>query len=457
MEQQRPFDEEKIRQAVRMILEAIGEDPDREGLIETPARVARMYREICNGLHTDPRQFIKVFKEEKYDELVLVKDIPLYSLCVHGKSIVYTPDGFAFARDILPGDRLLTLEPESKRLVETEALAVSRTKHRERYRVSFDDGSSLVVTGEHPLHTLERGFVPAQELRIGEPILGVEPRRLCRPTYPVAMNYSLGYVLGTVASDGSEVVRHSRDTMQGFLDGYIDGDGHRAKSGKYSPGHFIISANRGFLGRMSELLDTPVGENGPTMGYLYVSRRWFQERNTGKGFKRGFQPEAQEQTLETVLAKVTTKVRRVQEVQREVTHRKPYTMYNFECAPYNSFLANGVLTHNCEHHLLPFIGTAHVGYIPEDNRVTGLSKIPRVVDALARKPQVQERLTVEIADVLMETLKPQGVIVVIEAEHLCVTMRGIEKPGTKMRTSVVRGIFRRRHASRDEALMLMGY
>jgi len=191
LEPQRPFDEEKIRQAVRMILEAIGEDPDREGLLETPARVARMYREICSGLHTDPRQFIKVFKEEKYDELVLVKDIPLYSLC--------------------------------------------------------------------------------------------------------------------------------------------------------------------------------------------------------------------------------------------------------------------------EHHLLPFIGTAHVGYIPEDNRVTGLSKIPRVVDALARKPQVQERLTVEIADVLMEALKPQGVIVVIEAEHLCVTMRGIEKPGTKMRTSVVRGLFRRRHASRDEALKLMGY
>jgi len=187
----RPVDREKIETAVRMILEGIGEDPDREGLRETPGRVARMYEEICCGIGVDAGKLIKVFTEERYDELVLVKDIPLYSLC--------------------------------------------------------------------------------------------------------------------------------------------------------------------------------------------------------------------------------------------------------------------------EHHLLPFVGTAHVGYIPEDNRVTGLSKIPRIVDILARKPQVQERLTVEIADVLMASLRPRGVIVVIEAEHLCMSMRGVQKPGTKMCTSVVRGLFRQRHATRDEALRLMGY
>lgn len=187
----RPVDREKIETAVRMILEGIGEDPDREGLRETPARVARMYEEICRGIGVDARELIKVFTEDRYDELVLVKDIPLYSLC--------------------------------------------------------------------------------------------------------------------------------------------------------------------------------------------------------------------------------------------------------------------------EHHLLPFVGTAHVGYIPEENRVTGLSKIPRIVDLLARKPQVQERLTVQIADVLMDSLRPRGVIVVIEAEHLCMSMRGVQKPGTKIRTSVVRGLFRQRHASRDEALRLMGY
>jgi GTP cyclohydrolase IA len=108
----------------------------------------------------------------------------------------------------------------------------------------------------------------------------------------------------------------------------------------------------------------------------------------------------------------------------------------------------------CEHHLLPFIGKAHVAYIP-DKRITGLSKITRVVDTLAKKLQVQERLTSEIADIIMKKLKPKGVMVVVEAEHLCMTMRGAKKPGTKTVTSVVRGIFRENQKTRQEALSLI--
>ncbi len=108
----------------------------------------------------------------------------------------------------------------------------------------------------------------------------------------------------------------------------------------------------------------------------------------------------------------------------------------------------------CEHHLLPFIGKAHVAYIP-DRRITGLSKIARVVDVLARRLQVQERLTTEIADVIMSQLKPKGVMVVLEAEHLCMSMRGVKKPGAITTTSVVRGIFRTNQKTRQEALSLM--
>ena len=110
----------------------------------------------------------------------------------------------------------------------------------------------------------------------------------------------------------------------------------------------------------------------------------------------------------------------------------------------------------CEHHLVSFHGVAHVGYIPgKDGRITGLSKLARVVDLYARRPQVQERLTGQIADAVMRKLKPRGVIVVVEAEHLCMAMRGVRKPGAVTTTSAVRGQFKSDSASRAEALELI--
>ena len=109
----------------------------------------------------------------------------------------------------------------------------------------------------------------------------------------------------------------------------------------------------------------------------------------------------------------------------------------------------------CEHHLLPFHGVAHVAYIPgKDGKVTGLSKIARLVDGFARRPQVQERLTSQVADALVEALGVRGVIVVIEAEHLCMSMRGVRKPGSRTITSAVRGIMRNQ-ATRSEAMSLI--
>ena len=110
----------------------------------------------------------------------------------------------------------------------------------------------------------------------------------------------------------------------------------------------------------------------------------------------------------------------------------------------------------CEHHLVPFFGKAHVAYIPAaDGRVCGLSKLARLVEAFARRPQVQERLTTQIADTLIEQLDPQGVIVVMEAEHMCMSMRGVKKPGSKTITSAVRGAFEKSQATRAEALSLI--
>ena len=110
----------------------------------------------------------------------------------------------------------------------------------------------------------------------------------------------------------------------------------------------------------------------------------------------------------------------------------------------------------CEHHLVPFFGMAHVAYIPAaDGRICGLSKLARLVDVFAKRPQVQERLTSQIADTLIEQLHPQGVIVVLEAEHLCMSMRGVKKAGARTTTSAVRGAFERSQATRAEALSLI--
>jgi GTP cyclohydrolase IA len=111
------------------------------------------------------------------------------------------------------------------------------------------------------------------------------------------------------------------------------------------------------------------------------------------------------------------------------------------------------VTSLCEHHMVPFVGKAHVAYIPgDDGRITGLSKLARLVDAYAKRLQVQEKLTVQIADEIANTLQPKGVMVVIEAEHLCMTMRGVRKPGATTVTSAVRGLFRTNVATREEAM-----
>ncbi len=109
----------------------------------------------------------------------------------------------------------------------------------------------------------------------------------------------------------------------------------------------------------------------------------------------------------------------------------------------------------CEHHLLPFIGKAHIAYIPE-GKIVGLSDLAKALEYLAKRPQVQERLTAQLADMIMDAIRPRGAMVIIDAEHLCMNMRGIKKPGSRTVTSAVRGIFRSRATTREEMLALVG-
>lgn len=109
----------------------------------------------------------------------------------------------------------------------------------------------------------------------------------------------------------------------------------------------------------------------------------------------------------------------------------------------------------CEHHLLPFFGKAHVAYLPKNGKLTGLSKLARVVETIAKRPQLQERITAAVADTIAKKLEPYGVIVVIEAEHMCMTMRGVKKPGSKTVTSAVRGVFKTDSKSRAEVMSMI--
>ena len=155
--------------------------------------------------------------------------------------------------------------------------------------------------------------------------------------------------------------------------------------------------------------------------------------------------------------------RRVAEMYAEICsglHEDPsrHLTVTFEANHDEMVLVRDIALYSiCEHHLAPFHGRAHVAYIPgDDGRLTGLSKLARLVDGFAKRPQVQERLTTQIADALVEVLQPRGAFVMIEAEHLCMSMRGVRKPGTLTLTSAVRGLFKDNAATRAEVMALLG-
>jgi len=282
----------------------------------------------------------------------------------------------------------------------------------------------------------------------------VEPIRKPSAFLTELLQKALGGDTHSKAFRFPEVVLHDQETMQGFLDGYIEGDGHSVRSKGYHTGYCITSTNEPFMNRLARIIETPVAHHPNGTCRAYVSKRWFEARNTPRGLKRGFQPVSQTALWNSLVADVTTRTWRVESVVRERASLKSYTMYNFECSPHHSFLANEVLVKNCEHHLLPFFGKCHVAYMP-DRQIVGLSKIPRLVDAFARRLQVQERLTTQIAEAINEHVKPLGVACVIEASHLCMMMRGVQKQNSRAVTSSMLGIFRTNDKTRAEFLTLI--
>ncbi len=516
-----------LERVIRDLLKELGQDPEREGLEKTPARVAKALRYLTSGYQTDVRDVLNdALFTEQYDEMVIVKDIDFFSLCVPSKQLVDAVGGARPARDVAVGDRLWTLDHGF--LKPTEVTAVRARKTRDIVEVRTERGR-FTVTPEHPVMT-EAGWREAAELKQGARVEWINARSLCREVHEPRPGYALGYVLGATAADGSiqegrrvclvvksaafaekyremfvqafpstaptvervrvpssflgrrvpmhrvrvvsrhvgeklcrwlgvsetgsrsktrsfvfpRVVTSSREMMQGFLDGYCDGDGYAAGSG----GRFITSANRDFIADLAQYLGTTVARtrSGPSECFrVYLSDRWHQQGWYGR---HGFRQESQ------FYVPFDSTYATVSEVRRLPAARKPHTVYSISCAPYPTFLLSGHLTHNCEHHLLPFFGKCHIAYMPS-KKIVGLSKMPRLVEMFSRRLQVQERLTTQIAHTINDALRPRGVAVVMEALHMCMLMRGVEKQNSKAVTSAMLGAFRDRPETRAEFMELI--
>jgi GTP cyclohydrolase I len=507
-------DLEKIERGVRLILEGIGEDLGRPGLRDTPARVARMYEEITSGLREDPTEVLQIVFEEGHDEMVMVRDIPMYSLCVPSRQLVDVVGGQKRACDVGVGDELWTLV--NGRVQPTQVTRVQGRRTRELVEVRTEEGT-FRVTPDHPFAT-PQGWTEAKDLQ-GTFVEWTAPRSLCRPRYTPMVGYDFGYAVGAICADGTvskryvslvvndeeyakrfavslerafgvttqlepverpsgylkrqvagwrvrvvssylaelmrqylggdahhlrqrfpRVVLRDEGTFNGFLDGYVDGDGCRVQQWA---GRRVTSSNVPFLIDLAEIIGASFSPNSSVASQLCIADSWMR--------RHGFRKESHRSDL------IESRWVPVEGVRPIYAPGKPFTVYSFTCDPHPTFLVSGHLAHNCEHHLAPFIGKAHVAYIPNENgRLTGLSKLARLVDGLSRRPQVQERLTAEIADALVERLDPRGAMVVIEAEHLCMSMRGVRKPGAITVTSAVRGQFRDVMSTRMEAMNLIG-
>lgn len=246
------------------------------------------------------------------------------------------------------------------------------------------------------------------------------------------------------------VVLGSEKCMQGFIDAYVDGDGTPEKTGS-----IVTSGNKQFLQDFAQAVDakfkgTPsyAGGYGPQYE-LYISDKWAKK---GWHLKHGFEQESHRTTL---LESRFVKVLNVKRIKQNKDAKKKFWVYSFKCKPYPTFLITGHLTHNCEHHLAPFFGTAAIAYIPNKNKIVGISKLARTLDLYSRRPQNQERIGTQVAERLQKELSPKGVAVVIKARHLCVEMRGVEKHDTWTITSAQTGCFKKELNARQEFLKLI--
>jgi len=478
----------------------------------TPERQWEVLRTMTEGYVIDPT-LDRMYRDYALGDLPGVRICPgihFVSMCVDRRSPIVTINGSKPAHEIQLGEQLVTIIDGKK--TPTMVKSILPVDTGTKIRIHTDRKSEY-----HPLHPLmtQDGYKPAELIVPGDTLAEVNTRTLCRNTYEIHdTGYSLGYILGAIQSDGRlsdkihqrvvrlqaksksfvekyvfhfdkvfnkhldidpvhtygewheldmyraqccdidiidklqqmfdeavpSIVKSSNDIMQGYLDGYVDGDGDHNKTypSIYSADEDRMKEIGKLIGKQSHMMNE--GEHT-----LYI----------GKHPLTKFVPEAHELSLEGFGFNPTE----VKDVERIDTSRRPFRMISFECFPYPTYIANGVMQKNCEHHFAPFYGTVDIAYVPGNGKVTGLSKLPQLVQKYARRPQLQERMVSQIADELMNRCEAIGVMVIGSGYHTCEMIEGIHEGFHRDKpyiTPEIRGLFVANEALKNEVLSHLG-
>jgi GTP cyclohydrolase I len=423
------------------ILEAIGEDTTRGGLQDTPTRVAKAFAFWCEGYEQDPKDLFKTFKDgaEQYDQMVFQSGIPFYSHCVVGSTFIETPRGRIPIQHLKDGDWVYTVNPDTYQIGLQQCKNPRITRRNAKLVRVYCDHDTVLCTPDHKFLTFNRGWVKAADLRKQDRIVSM---------YRAARHD--GYVNLVGRKHDRRNNGPSIKTPQGFPipeQRFV----YYAVKGellKRAPIHHIdeVTWNNdpGNLERLSTSEHNRVHDRlreANTRGTaMFNKRKHAAAIASGRADVRSKRSASATEWWKTQANHVVFGV-------ENVSWRED--VWCMDVPETKTFFANGMAVHNCEHHLAPFFGVVHIGYIPK-GRIIGLSKMLRLVDVFAHRLSVQERLTTQIAECIWDNLKPQGVGVVVQARHLCIESRGIRKPNSVTTTSKLIGSLFRNPDARNE-------
>lgn len=439
--------EQGCEDAVTRIIQYIGDDPNREGLKETPARVLRAYDELFGGYKQDPATILKSFTDGACDEMVVLKGIEFYSTCVVGSTFVETPAGRIPINRLIDGSWVYCWDEDRNQMTLARAFNPRVTGRNKRLWRVFTDKDTILCTKDHRFLTYNRGWVKAHQLRSGDSVIAFN--RGC-----IEVN---GKMRPYVNWPGKEKQIPEHRLIYQALNGPIPKgshihhlDGNPANNNPENLTSLSISDHS----TLHRLVDGPTG-----FALFTDAQRLAMRQKQIEGVRQSQTEEVRKRRSESVKRywdslspeERTARNHRVLSVERTEWKEDVWCM---DVPGYENFVANGMVVHNCEHHMLPFTGVAHVGYVP-DGKVVGISKLARLLEVFTRRLQIQERICQQVTKSLMDELNPLGAACVIEAKHLCMTCRGVNKQQSIMVTSSMEGIFREVGAARNEFLQLI--